>query len=121
MRRPKLKKASKRMTCSRRFKIQKKVREHNRKVKKEAKKAGHRKTKKDISIPNDAPFKEDILREAELRKQMREDLKKAQKLERQNEVAKKRKLEKDKKRKKRSKTEGQKGNRKSGKTKKASG
>lgn len=118
MRRPKLKKASKRMTCSRRFKIQKKVREHNRKVKKEAKKAGHRKTKKDISIPNDAPFKEDILREAELRKQMREDLKKAQKLERQNEVAKKRKLEKDKKEKKEAKPKDKKETEKAAKPKK---
>ncbi|KAM5148600.1 guanine nucleotide-binding protein-like 3 [Mantella aurantiaca] len=99
MKRPKLKKSSKRVSCHKRYKIQKKVREHNRKVRKEAKKAGHKKLKKDISIPNDAPFKEDILREAELRKQMREDLKKAQKLERQKEVAKKRKLE-DKKGKK---------------------
>ncbi|XP_063796699.1 guanine nucleotide-binding protein-like 3 [Pseudophryne corroboree] len=93
MKRPKLKKASKRMSCSKRFKIQKKVREHKRKVAKEAKKAGHRKPKRDISIPNDAPFKEDILREAEQRKQMREELKRQQKLERQKEVAKKRKLE----------------------------
>lgn len=117
MKRPKLKKASKRMTCSKRFKIQKKVREHNRKVKKEAKKAGHRKPKRDLSIPNDAPFKEDILREAELRKQMREDLKKAQKLERQNEVAKKRKLE-DKKGKKEAKLQDKKEPKKATKPKK---
>ncbi|KAM4021587.1 guanine nucleotide-binding protein-like 3 isoform 1-T1 [Anomaloglossus baeobatrachus] len=94
MKRPKLRKASKRMSCSKRYKIQKKVREHNRKVRKEAKKkGGNRKPKRDISIPNDAPFKEDILREAELRKQRREELKKQQKLERQKEVAKKRQLE----------------------------
>ncbi|XP_073430418.1 guanine nucleotide-binding protein-like 3 [Dendrobates tinctorius] len=93
MKRPKLRKASKRMSCSKRYKIQKKVREHNRKVRKEAKKkGGNRKPKRDISIPNVAPFKEDILREAELRKQRREELKKQQKLERQQEVAKKRKL-----------------------------
>ncbi|XP_069823233.1 guanine nucleotide-binding protein-like 3 [Dendropsophus ebraccatus] len=102
MKRPKLKKASKRMSCSKRFKIQKKVREHKRKVRKEAKKKGlNRKPKKrDISIPNDAPFKEDILREAEQRKQRREELKQQQKLERQKEVAKKRQLEKEKKEKK---------------------
>ncbi|XP_075039196.1 guanine nucleotide-binding protein-like 3 [Mixophyes fleayi] len=93
MKRPKLRKSSKRMTCSKRFKIQKKVKEHRRKVAKEAKKSGYRKPKRDISIPNDAPFKEDILREAEQRKQRREELKKQQKLERQKEVAKKRKLE----------------------------
>lgn len=94
MKRPKLKKASKRVSCSKRFKIQKKVREHKRKVRKEAKKKGvNRKHKKDLSIPNDAPFKEDILREAEQRKQRREELRQKQKLERQKEVAKKRKLE----------------------------
>lgn len=97
MKRPKLKKASKRMSCSKRFKIQKKVREHKRKVRKEAKKkGGNRKPKKDLSIPNDAPFKEDILREAEQRKQRREELRQKQKLDRQKEVEKKRKLEKKK-------------------------
>ncbi|KAM9324455.1 guanine nucleotide-binding protein-like 3 [Gastrophryne carolinensis] len=92
MKRPKLRKSSKRMSCHKRYKIQKKVREHKRKARKEAKKTGQRKSKKDINVPNDAPFKEDILREAELRKQRREELKAAQKLERQKEVAKKRKL-----------------------------
>ncbi|XP_048343909.1 guanine nucleotide-binding protein-like 3 [Sphaerodactylus townsendi] len=97
MKRPKLKKASKRMTCHKRFKIQKKVREHNRKVRKQAKKKGHKKPKKDIGIPNAAPFKETILREAEQRKQRREELKQQQKLDRQKVQEKKRKQEANKK------------------------
>ncbi|XP_028574631.2 guanine nucleotide-binding protein-like 3 [Podarcis muralis] len=97
MRRPKLKKASKRMTCHKRFKIQKKVREHNRKVRKEAKKRGHKKPKKDLGVPNAAPFKEQVLREAEQRKQRREELKKQQKLDRQKGLEKKRKQEANKK------------------------
>ncbi|XP_038627934.1 guanine nucleotide-binding protein-like 3 [Tachyglossus aculeatus] len=89
MKRPKLKKASKRMTCHKRYKIQKKVREHKRKVRKEAKKRGHKKRKTDPGIPNSAPFKEALLREAEQRKQQLEELKQQQKLERQKERAKK--------------------------------
>uniref|UniRef100_A0A672N0D0 Guanine nucleotide-binding protein-like 3 n=1 Tax=Sinocyclocheilus grahami TaxID=75366 RepID=A0A672N0D0_SINGR len=47
-----------------------KVREHNRKLRKVAKKKGiSRKPKKDIGVPNSAPFKEEVLREAEQRKQ----------------------------------------------------
>ncbi|KAM6177196.1 guanine nucleotide-binding protein-like 3 isoform 2-T2 [Erethizon dorsatum] len=92
MKRPKLKKASKRMTCHKRYKIQKKVREHHRKLRKEAKKRGHKKSRKDPGIPNSAPFKEALLREAELRKQQLEELKQQQKLDRQKEE-KKRKLE----------------------------
>lgn len=97
MKRPKLKKASKRMTCHKRYKIQKKVREHNRKVRKAAKKRGHKKPKKDLGVPNSAPFKEEVLREAEQRKQMREELKQKQKLERQKEIQKKREQEANKK------------------------
>ncbi|XP_041047134.1 guanine nucleotide-binding protein-like 3 isoform X1 [Carcharodon carcharias] len=95
MKRPKLKKASKRLTCHKRFKIQRKVREHKRKVRKEAKKQGNKgkKSRKDPGVPNSAPFKEAILREAEQRKQNLEELKQKQKLARQKEVAKKRKLE----------------------------
>ncbi|NXX99602.1 GNL3 protein, partial [Centropus bengalensis] len=88
-----LRKASKRLTCHKRYKIQKKIREHHRKVRKEAKKRGHRKPKKDPGIPGAAPFKEELLREAEQRKQRLEALKQKQKLNRQKEHEKKRKLD----------------------------
>ncbi|XP_014648399.1 PREDICTED: guanine nucleotide-binding protein-like 3 isoform X1 [Ceratotherium simum simum] len=87
-----LKKASKRMTCHKRYKIQKKIREHHRKLRKEAKKRGHKKRRKDPGVPNSAPFKEALLREAEIRKQRLEELKQQQKLDRQKEQEKKRKL-----------------------------
>uniref|UniRef100_A0A8D0G9A1 Guanine nucleotide-binding protein-like 3 n=1 Tax=Sphenodon punctatus TaxID=8508 RepID=A0A8D0G9A1_SPHPU len=93
MKRPKLKKASKRMSCHKRYKIQKKVREHKRKLKKEAKKHGHKKPKKDLGIPNSAPFKVEVLYEAEQRKQRLEELKQKQKLDRKKELEKRRKLE----------------------------
>ncbi|XP_045687895.1 guanine nucleotide-binding protein-like 3 isoform X3 [Phyllostomus hastatus] len=89
---PELKKASKRMTCHKRYKIQKKVREHHRKLRKEAKKRGHKKRRKELGVPNSAPFKEALLREAELRKQRLEELKQQQKLDRHKEQEKKRKL-----------------------------
>ncbi|PAV56922.1 hypothetical protein WR25_15762 [Diploscapter pachys] len=62
-----LKKASKRVSCAKRYKIERKVKEHNRKVKKEAKKAGKGKKKKEkmITVPNSCPFKDEILQEAE--------------------------------------------------------
>ncbi|XP_041081454.1 guanine nucleotide-binding protein-like 3 [Polyodon spathula] len=97
MKRPKLKKASKRVTCSKRYKIQKKVREHNKKLRKAAKKQKIRKVKKDPGIPNAAPFKEELLREAEHRKLQLEELKEKQKLAKQKQRAKKRELEAEKK------------------------
>ncbi|KAI1234388.1 hypothetical protein IHE44_0003435 [Lamprotornis superbus] len=93
MKRPKLRKASKRLSCHKRYKIQKKIREHHRKVRKEAKKRKQKKPKKDPGIPSAAPFKEELLREAEQRKQRLEELKQKQKLNRQKEHEKKRKLE----------------------------
>ncbi|XP_056591385.1 guanine nucleotide-binding protein-like 3 [Triplophysa dalaica] len=96
MKRPKLKKASKRISCSRRFKIQKRVREHNRKLKKEAKKKGtSRRPKKDVGVPNSAPFKEEVLREAEHRKQELEALKQQNKVTKQQEKTVKRKKDKE--------------------------
>ncbi|XP_051966931.1 guanine nucleotide-binding protein-like 3 [Xyrauchen texanus] len=96
MKRPKLKKASKRVSCSKRFKIQKKVREHTRKLRKEAKKKGiSRKPKKDVGVPNSAPFKEEVLREAEQRKQELEALKEQNRITKQQERAAKRKKGKE--------------------------
>ncbi|KAL1266082.1 hypothetical protein QQF64_004109 [Cirrhinus molitorella] len=97
MKRPKLKKASKRVSCAKRFKIQKKVREHNRKLRKEAKKKGisGRKPKKDVGVPNSAPFKEEVLREAEQRKQELVALKEQNVIAKQQQRAEKRKKEKE--------------------------
>lgn len=65
------------MACAKRYKIEKKVREHNRKLKKEAKKSAltkRRKREKPISVPNKCPFKEEVLREAErVREQIAQD------------------------------------------------
>ncbi|KAJ3603303.1 hypothetical protein NHX12_031045 [Muraenolepis orangiensis] len=95
MKRPKLKKASKRITCSKRYKIQKKVREHNRKLKKEAGKKGvGKRAKKDPGVPNIAPFKDEVLREAGERKLKIEEEKEKNRLEKIEQRA-KRKLEKD--------------------------
>ncbi|VDK72686.1 unnamed protein product [Litomosoides sigmodontis] len=63
-----LKKPSKRQACAKRYKIAKKVREHNRKLKKEAKKNKVKTWKaksKPISVPNKCPFKEEILLQAD--------------------------------------------------------
>ncbi|XP_007561345.1 guanine nucleotide-binding protein-like 3 [Poecilia formosa] len=96
MKRPKLRKASKRISCSKRYKIQKKVREHNRKLKKEAKKKGLKKhVKKDPGVPNSAPFKEEVLREAEQRRLQIEEEKERKRQAKKEERAQKRKKEKE--------------------------
>ncbi|XP_031710359.1 guanine nucleotide-binding protein-like 3 [Anarrhichthys ocellatus] len=94
MKRPKLKTASKRVSCSKRYKIQKKVREHNRKLKKEAKKKGvSKRVKKDPGVPSSAPFKEEVLREAEQRRLQIEEDKEKKRQTKIVERAKKRKKE----------------------------
>ncbi|XP_029358906.1 guanine nucleotide-binding protein-like 3 [Echeneis naucrates] len=96
MKRPKLKKASKRLSCAKRYKIQKKVREHNRKLRKEAKKKGvNKRVKKDPGVPNSAPFKEEVLREAEQRRLKIEEEKEKKKQAKKEERAQKRKKEKE--------------------------
>ncbi|XP_047439499.1 guanine nucleotide-binding protein-like 3 [Mugil cephalus] len=95
MKRPKLRKASKRVSCSKRYKIQKKVREHNRKLRKEAKKKGvSKRVKKDLGVPSSAPFKEEILREAEERRLQIEAEKEKKRQAKKEERAQKRKNEK---------------------------
>lgn len=71
------------MPARKRYKIEKKVREHNRKLRKEAKK--HPKNKpKIIEVPNQCPFKGDILKEVEaMRKQHEEEKQKQREAARQ--------------------------------------
>ena len=63
------------MTGKQKYKIEKKVREHNRKVRKESKKTSKNGSKKQklIQIPNICPFKEDILKEVEEAKKRQEE------------------------------------------------
>lgn len=75
-----LKKASKRKSCAKRYKIEKKVKDHNRKLKKEAKKSNKKKgAPKPIHVPNSCPFKEEILLEAERQRENAEKEKLAKK------------------------------------------
>lgn len=80
------------MTTKLKYKIAKKVKEHDRKSKRDERKKGKQRPKKDPGIPNLAPFKEAILREAEERKQKAEEDKKRQKVERHRDYLKNRKL-----------------------------
>ncbi|CAL7952324.1 unnamed protein product [Xylocopa violacea] len=60
------------MPARKRYKIEKKVREHNRRLRKEAKKNIKKKPKL-IEVPNQCPFKEDILKEVEVMKKQQEE------------------------------------------------
>lgn len=82
-------KKSKRQPARLRYKIEKKIRDHNRKVRKEAKKNPINKKKNVIQVPNVCPFKENILKEVEAMKKQKEEEKKQQR-----EIAKKEKQKK---------------------------
>ncbi|XP_050522289.1 guanine nucleotide-binding protein-like 3 homolog [Daktulosphaira vitifoliae] len=71
---PKKRKQSKRLLCRTKYKVAKKVREHNRKKRREAKKNPKKKTKNSMIIaPNMCPFKEEIIEQLnEAKKKERE-------------------------------------------------
>lgn len=69
-----MKKQSKRIPARKRFKIEKRVKEHNKKLKREARKNQNKRPRKPIEVPNICPFKEQILEDvAEYKKKMDED------------------------------------------------
>jgi len=81
------------MSCRKKYKIQKKVREHNRKVRKEDKlNMNKRKKSKDPGIPNLYPFKEQLLRQIQEKKEKEADEKVKRKEQKQKSAARKRKL-----------------------------
>ncbi|CAL8068996.1 unnamed protein product [Calicophoron daubneyi] len=69
-----LKTKSKRVTCHKRYKILKKVREHHRQLRKEAKSHLNKTRRKDPGVPNTLPFKEAIFKHAEEVKQKAEEV-----------------------------------------------
>lgn len=83
---------SKRLSLHKKYKIQKKVREHQRKLRREAKKnpSLRKKLKKEPGIPNLCPYKEDLLHKMETQKQRYEEEKEKQKKRRQLVVQQKR-------------------------------
>lgn len=66
-------KTSKRMTCHKKYKIRKKVREHNKKLAKNLKNTFGQKKKQSGAVPNMAPFKEELLLEAVKQKQQKDE------------------------------------------------
>jgi nuclear GTP-binding protein len=89
--------STKRTTLHNKYKIQKKVKEHHRKIRKEEKAKAKKGIKlavmkrKDPGIPNLWPFKEELLREVEVHKENVAKQKIAEKLERQRQREKARK------------------------------
>lgn len=83
------KRKSKRQTLQQKYKIQKRTKEHKKRIKKGAIE-GARKKKIEGGIPNAWPFKEDLLKEISVAKQKIEDMKQRTKEKRQEEFAKRR-------------------------------
>ena len=92
---PKSRKQSKRTSLKDKYKIKRRVAEHHRKARRAAKKMGKWGTKKKLSkdpgIPNLWPFKEQLLKQIERKREQMEEAKEDAKKRRQKALAKKRK------------------------------
>jgi len=69
----KIGKGSKRQTTKHRVKVEKKIRAHNKKQRRDAKKNPKKVSRKDPGIPNILPFREEVIKEAEAYKQRKEE------------------------------------------------
>ena len=81
------------MSCRKKYKIQRKVREHNRKVRKEEKLNANKKRSKDPGIPNMYPFKEQLLKQIQEKKEKDEEEKAKRKEQKVKQASRKRKLQ----------------------------
>ena len=92
-----MKKTSKRTTTRQVIKQQKKLREHNAKLRKEKRKNPQKfkKSKKDPGVPNSCPFKEEVLREVEAGRKRKQEMKEKRRdeIKQRREEAKERMLE----------------------------
>jgi len=92
-----MRKTSKRTTTRQVQKQQKKLREHNAKVRRDKKKnpKKYSKSKKDPGVPNSCPFKEDVLKEVEAGRHRKQEMrdKKRDEMKQRREEAKERELE----------------------------
>ncbi|KAG0359904.1 hypothetical protein BG005_011875 [Podila minutissima] len=93
---PRRKITSKRIPANHRYKIEKRVKDHHRKLRKDAKSNpnAHHKNKKDPGIPNNYPFKEQLLQQIADQKLKAEEEKERQKLARRAAQDKARQLKK---------------------------
>jgi len=80
------KRKSKRQTLQKKYKIQKRVKEHHKRLKKGSLTVGGKKKRDDNRIPNAWPFKEDLLNEIQVAKAKMEETKLRQKEKRHEEI-----------------------------------
>merc|ERR1719181_1768470 len=67
-------KSSKRQKLSTKYNLQKKIREHRRRMRKEAKRMGlQKRVRKDPGIPNSWPYKAEMMAELERKKEQRDE------------------------------------------------
>ena len=85
------KRASKRVTLQRKYKVIKRAKEHHRKIKKGIIVGNRKKKQASDSIPNDWPYKEQLLKDIQTAKLRMEEMKQRQKEKRHEEISKRRK------------------------------